>query len=131
MPESLGDVDIAVENEFATVVLTSLDGKPVREANRLLLVTHSYYRSTNFEWEEAGKVVKNIGTLPINILPVQGTVTLKNRAGVQNVTITPLSGVGAPTGTPQKLSAERDRVKISLPQDRPAVWYLIEVTQNR
>ena len=122
VPESLGEITIAVDNEFASVVLTSLDGKPIREANRLLLVAHSYYRSTNFEWAEEGKVVKQMGTLPMNILPVKGTITLKNNA--RNVTITPLSGVGAPLGTSWNAPKNGD---ISLNGNQPAAWYLIEV----
>jgi hypothetical protein len=125
--ESFNDVEITVQNEFATVVLTSLDGKPIRESRRMLLVAHSYYQSTGFAWEEDGRTIKQMGTLPMEILPVQGAVTLKNRNSAGKVTIRSLSGVGVPNGSPQNLMKEGNLWKATLPGESSAVWYLIEI----
>jgi hypothetical protein len=126
-PENLDDVSITVDNEFATVVLTSLDGKPIRNAKRLLLVAHSYYQSTGFEWLEENKTVKQMGTLPMKILPVSGTVSLKDRAGAGKITATPLSGVGAVAGPPQDLTKKDNHWEATLGKECPTTWYLIEI----
>ena len=126
--ESFGDVDIAVKNEFALVVLTSLDGKPIQEANRLLLVAHSDYTSTGFEWAEEKRTVKQIGTFPVKFLPVTGTLGLNNFNAAKKVTVTPLTGLGAPTDQSFDAVRRGTNWSVSLGKE-PSVWYLVEIVR--
>ena len=125
--EQLGDMDIAVENDHAIVLLASLDNKPIREASRLLLLAHSLYKSTGFEWEVEGKTVKNLGTLPTVILPVKGAVKLKNIETAKTVTVTPLTGVGAPTNKSFDAVKSGKDWSVPLGKEFVSTWYLVEI----
>ena len=50
-----------VNNEFSAIYLTSLDGQPIAEAERLLLTTTARATLTDFEWEPDRKSVKSWG----------------------------------------------------------------------
>ena len=125
--EQLSDVDIAMENEHATVVLTSLDGKPIQTAERLLLVAHSYYKSTGMELGEDGHIILNMGTYPLLVLPVSGEIRLKTHGATKKVIVTPLTGIGAPTG--KSFDAERNHAgwTVALGKENVSTWYQIEV----
>ena len=127
--ESLGNVDIAVENKHAIVILTSLDGKPIQSAGRLLLVAHADYTSTGFAWEEDRRVVRSMGTHPMIIDPVKGTLGLKQLDVAQRVTITPLTGVGAPKDQSFNAVGSGANWSIALGNDHVSTWYLIEVAR--
>jgi len=127
--EQLGDIDIAVENEHATVVLTSLDGKPIQKAERLLLVTHSFYMSTGMDLGADGQTVISFGTYPLRILPVCGEIRLKNIGAAKKVTVTPLTAVGAPTNQSFNAVSNRTGWTVPLKKENVSTWYQIEVSR--
>ena len=124
--EKLGDIDILVKNEYATVILTSLDGKPIQTAERLLLLTHTFYMSTGLDMGDDGQTLKDLGTHPMRILPVEGTIILKNIGAAKKITVTPLTAIGAPTGKSYDALDGRGCWTVSLIKE-VATWYQIEV----
>ncbi|MCE5205407.1 MAG: hypothetical protein LLF80_04785 [Porphyromonadaceae bacterium] len=127
--ELLDDIDIMVENEHATVLMTSLDGKPIHTAERLLLVTHSYYESTGLEFGDDKQTIKSFGTYPLRILPVTGEIRFKNTGGARKVTVTPLTGIGTLTEKSFNAISNRTDWTIPLKKENTSTWYLIEVTR--
>ena len=127
--ETLSDVNIEVENDFSTVILTSLDDQPIHNARRMLLVAHSDYKSTGFEMEEDGKTVKNIGMLPMLFLPVRGKVHIRHLGTVKTLCVTPLTGLGTPVNTSFESIGSGDGLTIPLGQFPASIWYLVEVTR--
>ena len=87
-----------VENDFCTIMLTTLDERPIRNAKRLLLVTTARATNTGFAFEEDGQTVAKWGTGPTLIEPVTGHVILKQLADVSALDATPLTATGKRRG---------------------------------
>ena len=58
----LRNLSIDLENHFAAILLTSLDGKPISSASKLLLVTGAVTANTGMEWNEKRTSVVKWGT---------------------------------------------------------------------
>mgnify|MGYP006299898807 CR=1 FL=1 len=80
-----------VDNDFCTVMLTTLDERPIRNAKRLLLVTSARATNTGFAFEEDGQTVAKWGTGPTLIEPVTGQVILKQIEDASVLTVAPLT----------------------------------------
>jgi hypothetical protein len=78
------------------LVLTSLDGKPIRRAQRLLLLATSRATNTDSRWEDDRQTVAEWGHGPVRIEPVTGSVTLRELGKVRGLRARPLSPVGQP-----------------------------------
>jgi len=115
-----------VENPFACIFLTSLDGRPVAEAARLLLTTTARASHTEFAWNPDRKTVRNWGRAPTVIEPVTGAVWLLALRHAKAVTVQPLAAEGRPLGGPVR--AELTNLGFRVPVgDPPATWYVVEV----
>ena len=113
---------------FCTLLLTSLEEKPIANSTRLLLVAGGPVENTGQQWNVAGTDVTAWGGPPTLIHVVKGTITLRHIAGASSVTSQPLDGAGQPTGSPaQALHSGNDWV---IPiGDTPTTWYAISVTR--
>jgi len=76
-PVSLDDVTISIENDFAVVVISALDGDSIRDARRLLVSTSARAQWTGMEFDEQKGVVTKSGRPPFLMEPVTGSVTIK------------------------------------------------------
>lgn len=85
-----------IENEFATIGLTALDGKPLAVSNKLLLVAAAKSANSGAVWNDRHAMLKTWGGAPTLIEPVSGWILLKDLAGAVKVTATPLDGAGKP-----------------------------------
>jgi hypothetical protein len=83
-----------VKNRFATLVLTSLDGKPIAQAGRLLFNAGARVTNTGLEWNAARTAVTKWGGPPTLIEPVAGKVVVRKLEGVKALRVTPLDGSG-------------------------------------
>jgi hypothetical protein len=115
-----------VENEFSAVYLTSLDGRPISEAGRMMLTTTARATLTGFEWNRDRKTVKTWGRAPTAIEPVTGSVTLSNLARAKSVTITPLAAEGRPLGPPKTIDVVDSVCRLPI-GEAVTTWYVIEV----
>ena len=122
----LRNLSADVTNNFATVVLSSLDGQPLARSNRMLLTAGSRVTNTGMEWNDARTRLKEWGGPPTLIEPVAGTVTLRNLAKARGVTATALDGAGRPTG--ESIPAKRTAEGWGFPIGAPVTtWYAISV----
>ena len=119
-----------VRNEFASIVLSAMDGKPISSSSRLLLSAGSRVSNTGLRWNAEGTRVAQQGGPPSLIEPVAGTITLRALAGrVRAVSATALDGAGKPLGAP--ILARRTAAGWVLPLGAPATtWYLVRVERR-
>jgi hypothetical protein len=121
-------VKVEVDNEFCTVILTSLDGRPICNAQRLLLVTTAKSTNTDFAFEEDGRTVARWGTGPTLIEPVTGRVLLKQLEDASAVKVTPLTATGKRLGDAVPVQRASNDWSIAI-GEFATTWYLIEVAR--
>jgi hypothetical protein len=100
MPGSvdLGDVKIASGMELGSILVVSMDDRPLATSKKMLLQVMSEERASGFEAESIGKDswrIKNIGHEPWQIKELSGTVAFK-RADADRLKVTPLDANGYP-----------------------------------
>jgi hypothetical protein len=115
-----------VTNDFASVVLSSLDGRPLARSEHMLLSACSRATNSNLKWNEGRTRVTSRGESPTVIEPVTGTITLRGLEGARGVSATALDGAGKPVGA--ALAAKKMADGWTLAIGEPAtVWYAISV----
>jgi hypothetical protein len=87
-----------ISNRFATITLSSLDGKPITLSNRLLLTTTAKDENTGSKWDARRAMLTEWGTAPTLIEPVTGWIQLKDLEGAIGVFAQPLDGAARPIG---------------------------------
>lgn len=87
-------LSLDIANAFATVGLSSLDGKPIPLSDRLLLVAAGGSTNTGAAWNARHAMLDHWGGPPTLIEPVTGWVVLKDLEGAVRVTATPFDGAG-------------------------------------
>jgi len=126
VPTTLKHLKADIENDFSVIQLVSMDGKPVAEAEKLLLTTGARTGNTGMKWNKERTSLVETGTGPILVEPVTGTITLLDLNGAKQVDIFPLDGAG------RRLEPGIRATKIlnswQLPIGRQVTpWYLITV----
>jgi hypothetical protein len=119
-----------VRNEFAAIVLSAIDGKPISGADRLLLTAGSRVTNTGLQWNADRTRTAQQGGAPSLIEPVTGTVTLRALSGrVRSVSAVALDGAGKAVGAP--IAARRTPAGWVLPIGAPVTtWYLVRVERR-
>jgi len=121
-----GNLRATVRNNFATVVLSSLDGQPIARSNRMLLTAGSRVANTGMKWNETRTRLTEWGGAPTLIEPVEGELTLRNIEGAHGVSVTALDGAGKPLG--QEIHAVKTsegwRFAIGTPV---TTWFVVSV----
>ena len=85
-----------ISNPFASITLSSLDGKPLDRSDLMLLTTSSRVKNSGSEWNARRSVYSKWGEPPSLIDPVKGWIQLRNLRGPLEVTATPLDGAWRP-----------------------------------
>ncbi|MCH5372842.1 MAG: hypothetical protein JJ992_02610, partial [Planctomycetes bacterium] len=117
-----------VENSFCCLYLTSLDGKPIAAASRLLLTATARATLSGFEWNSDRKTVNSWGHAPTVIEPVRGRITLQGLNDAAKLSVTPLAAEGRPLDS--AVAAERTEQGWIIPIGQPVTtWYVIEVAR--
>jgi hypothetical protein len=128
-PKALKNLGAAIANNFATIVLASMDDKPLAKTDKMLLTTGSRVANTGMKWNDTRTRVLNQGGSPSLIEPVTGTVTLRNLAGAKAVTAAALDGAGKPIGGP--IQAKKTAAGWEIPVGDPVTtWYVISVRRH-
>lgn len=84
-----------VANDYATVVLTSQDGKPISSSRSMLLLASSGSENTGMKWnQDRNSVGTDWGTGPTLINPVSMTLTIKPGVFSGTPKVWALSGTG-------------------------------------
>lgn len=123
---SVSHLSAEVENRFCTILLSSLDGKPIVQATRMLLVAGARVENTGQVWNTAGTGVTAWGGTPSLIEQVAGTVTLHDLMGARSVLLQPLNGAGQPQGEPMHADRSDDdwQLRLGTPV---TTWYEVIV----
>jgi hypothetical protein len=87
-----------VKNEFCTITLSSMDGKPISRSTRLLLTATAREQNTGAKWNDRHTLWAELGTAPTQIEPVTGWVLLRNIEGAVGMQVTALDGSSRPAG---------------------------------
>jgi hypothetical protein len=87
-----------VKNDFCTITLSSLDGKPISRSTRLLLTATAREQNTGSKWNDRHALWSDLGTAPTQIEPVTGWVMLRNIEGAVGMQVTALDGSARPIG---------------------------------
>ena len=127
---SLKNLSAEITNNFASIVLSSLDGKPIAQSSRMLLTAGSRVSNTNLKWNEVHTRTASQGESPSLIEPVTGTVMLRGIAKAATVSAAALDGAGRPIGEP--IQARKTADGWALPIGSPVTtWYVISVHGGR
>ena len=115
-----------VTNNFAAIVLSSLDGRPLARSGKMLLTAGSRVANTGMQWNGARTRLQNEGGPPSLIEPVAGTVTLRNLEKAAGIAVTALDGSGKPLG--EAIPAKKTAEGWSFPIGEPVTaWYTISI----
>jgi len=74
----LNDVTIETDVEYGTIVVVSLDGKPLSASSKILV--QAMTEDTNFGWTAPGQGVRpiqSVGGPPIVVKKLSGTISLR------------------------------------------------------
>jgi hypothetical protein len=125
-PAKLRNLSAGINNDFAAIVLSSMDARPLARSEKMLLTAGSRVSNTGLKWNDAHTRVANQGESPSLIEPVSGTVMLRGLEGAKTVTASALDGSGHAIGEPlaAKRSAEGWALAIG---DPVTTWYTISV----
>jgi len=124
-PKAVRNLSAAVSNRFASIVLSSLDSKPIARSDKMLLTAASRVANTNMKWNETRTRAQG-GESPSLIEPVAGTITLRNLESVRAVSITARDGAGRPLG--DAIAGKKTAEGWALPLGDPVTtWYVVSV----
>lgn len=128
-PRTLKNLSADIRNNFASIVLSSMDAQPLARSGKMLLTAGSRVSNTGLKWNDAHTRVANQGESPSLIEPVAGTVTLRGLEGAVAVSGAALDGAGHPTG--DAIAARKTAQGWELPIGDPVTtWYVITVKRR-
>ena len=111
---TIGDITITCDNEYATILVVSLDGKPLKESGKILVQAGTYDLPYGFKTEPVGEYEKitNLGGYPLNVKRVKCSITLPN-----GKTATVLDENGYRTERKAKTAISGGALSVTLPED--------------
>jgi hypothetical protein len=125
-PQTLTNLSTKVENDFCSIVLTSLDAKPIAQSQKLLLAATARAQTTGMKYNADRTSLEDWGRQPMQIEPVAGRITLLNLTAAKSVSITPLDPTGRPSAKPTPAAKTANDYEMPV-GSVPTTWYLIEV----
>jgi hypothetical protein len=126
--KSVRNLTADVSNDFCTILLSSMDDRPIATSSKLLLVAGGPVENSGQKWNTAGTDVTSFGGSPTLIEQVKGTITLRGIEGARSVQLQPIDGAGQPLGAAIVATASGNEWKIALGA-ATTTWYQITVTR--
>jgi hypothetical protein len=124
--KALKNLSAEVENEFCSIILTSLDGQPISRSERLLLVATAQAANDRMTWNENRTSLSDWGSAPTVIEPVKGKVILRNLEPAKRIEVIRLNGAGEALGNTS--SAQNIKADLEVSIGEPATtWYLARI----
>jgi hypothetical protein len=124
--KTLKNLSVAVENRFCSIILTSLDARPISSSSRLLLVTTARSANSGMTWNKDRTSLTDWGTAPMVIEPVEAKITLRNMEPARRVEILPLTDGGKAAAEPAIVQNSANAFTFAIGE--PATtWYLITI----
>ncbi|MDF1570637.1 MAG: hypothetical protein P1P82_03365 [Bacteroidales bacterium] len=115
----------ALQNRFATLLLTSMDGNTIETSRKLLLSATSTSILSNAVWNDTRTSLEAWGEMPFMIEPVVGKITLSGLKNTRGVTITPLDASGKRLASLLVVKEGKNAISF-MAGTQPATWYLVE-----
>jgi hypothetical protein len=125
-PVRLKTLGLELDNAFASVMLVSLDGKPISESTKLLLTTGARTSNTGMVWNAERTSLTATGGAPMLIEPVTGSIRLSNMGKSSRAEIVPLDGGGRSMGPFVTAEKILDGYRLPLGEHKTP-WYVIQV----
>lgn len=122
----LKNISAKVENEFCSIIVTSLDRESIARSQSLLLVTTARSANKGMTWNEDRTSLSNWGSEPTVIEPVKGNITLRNLRHAERLEAVPLNGAGKTMG--ESIILRKVKEGFVIPVGEPATtWYLVRI----
>jgi len=122
----LGDVSVAMDStefNWATITLTSMDGKPISTSNAILLVAAGRVENSNMEWNEnRTSVGAGWGNTPSRAEGIPATITFENMNDFTANVLDPNGNVGNEI----KVFKEAQHRTIVIGSQHKTLWYLLK-----
>ena len=122
-----GHIEMTLYQPFATVLLVSLDGRPLAQSQLMLLTTVAKGENTGQKWNAARTNLTNIGRAPTRIQRVTGRISLRDIAGLETLEVYNTDTVGA--RTTQVSTTVQSPTELTFPIG-DSVWYAIGQPQE-
>jgi hypothetical protein len=126
--KSVSNLAADVSNNFCSILLSSMEPKPIATSSRLLLVAAGPVENTGESWNSAGTDVTNWGGAPTLVEPIKGTITLRGIQGAHAVSAQAIDGAGQPLGAPLRATASGVTWKIEI-GGTTTTWYQITIVR--
>ena len=123
-PQTLADIQIACDNEYAAITVVSMDDKPIRESSRLLVQVGTLARPTGWTaraarvkegetWTDCLRIV-SVGEAPWQVEKTSAKLTINN-GQLKTATVLDANGMA----TPEKLDLQTadGKTTVTLPPD--------------
>ncbi len=120
------NLEAGVNVPFCAITASSLDEKPIADADRLLVTATARVANSGMEWNDRRTSLTAWGKPPTCIEPVTGELVLKNLRRVRSVSVQPLDGAGRPLGgsIPARPSSQGWTFRLGEPA---TTWFVVEV----
>lgn len=122
---NLGNISIEMpttRTNWASITIAALDGKPISESGRILLVAVGRVENTNMVWNEARTSVSDKwGTEPTVAEGIPAVITFK---GFDSLRVQALDGTGAPKGDVPCQTSDKG-LGFTIGAQYKTLWYLI------
>jgi hypothetical protein len=126
--KSVSNLAADVSNTFCSILLVSLESKPIATSSKLLLVAAGPVENTGESWNSVGTDVTNWGGSPTLVEPIKGTITLHGIQGAHAVSVQAIDGAGQPLGAPVRTTASGVNWKIEI-GGTATTWYQITIVR--
>ena len=101
---SLSDVEMRVETGFVSILVTSLDDRPIDASRHLLITAMARDRQTGARYSADGTRLENVGGPPLLMEPVKAQIRISGFTSPINAR--PLDALGVPQGNLVEASDE-------------------------
>lgn len=113
----LDDTILESRNEYGTVLVVSLDGRPLKDSKKILIQAGTEDRTYGYRTEDLGngkRRITDVGGYPLMVRKVEASVTLKGRSGMTPMI---LNQTGYPRGDSARVEQSGEGQNIILPSD--------------
>ena len=119
---TLGDVTIESENEYGSIMVVSLDGKPLANSSKILVQTATEDKPFGFKTAESKGYhrITDLGGYPLNVKTIKARVSVKGKAQQAQV----LDGNGYATDRKAEAQQNGGMLQVTLPED--AIYTLLQ-----
>ena len=124
--KTLKNISAEVENEFCSIIVASLDDRPLSGCKKMLIAATARSANSGTKWNEKRTSLVDWGTGSTVIEPVKGQVTLRNLEPTKSIEAIALDGAGKALGRVAGVKRTDRGYRIDIGE--PATtWYLINV----